>query len=255
MDFAFNIAGKLVWLALKPQNWVLLLLVLTAISVWRGRLRAARRRVTLLLGLMLALTALPMGDYLVGRLEATYPVNPDLTGIQGVVVLGGSEDYDGTIRTDQVQLNWAGERLAQTVALARRYPDIKVVFTGGTGALSSLGRDGSEADIAARFFDEMGLDMSRVTLEPNARNTTENARLSAELVDPTQKWALVTSAFHMPRSVESFERAGWTDIVAYPVDYNARPVALDWDFIAQMDLMAVGVREYLGRLAYWAAGR
>lgn len=255
MDFAFNLAGKLVWLALKPQNWLVVLVVLTALCLWAGRVRAARRLGTASALVLLGFAILPVGDWALGTLERRYSPNPDVSGAQGIIVLGGAVDIAGTLRHDQVQLTWGGERMTTTVALARRYPDLPVVFTGGSGALRDMGRQASESQVAARFFDEMGLDLARVTLEPDARNTTENARRSALLVDASQRWILITSASHLPRAVASFGRAGWSDLIPYPVDFNARPVALGWDFILQMDLLSIALREYLGQLAYWAAGR
>lgn len=255
MDIAFNLIGELLWVVVAPQNWIVAGVVFSALARWRHRLRAARAWISATAVLVLSLSALPIGDWAMGPLEGRYPPNPDLTDIAGVIVLGGAEDAKATLRHDQVHLNRHSERLIQTVALARQLVDVPVVYTGGSGALRDLGRKTTQAQVAAQFFAEMGLDMSRVILEPDARNTSENARRSAALVDETQRWVLITSAFHMPRAVASFERAGWTDLVPYPVDFNARPTRFIWDFVRQLDFLTVALREYMGQLAYWAAGR
>lgn len=255
MDVAFNIAGKLVWLLLKPQNWALLLVALLCLSVWLNWRKLSIRLATATFLFFFIFTVVPVGDYLFATLEDQYPANPSIDGAVGIVVLGGSEDVAATLRHDQVQVSWGAERLSMTVALARANPHLKVLYTGGSGAFRDMGRAASESQVAARFFTELGLDMDRVTLEPDARNTTENARRSAALVDETQRWILITSATHLPRAVASFERAGWTDIIPYPVDFNARPPALGWDLVSQLDLFSIALREYIGQLAYWVSGR
>lgn len=255
MDFIVNLIGKLVWLVAIPHNWLLLLAAMSLVAVWRGRLGAARRWTGATLGALLVLTVLPVGDFFLARIEREYPANPDLTGVQGIIVLGGGEDVEATLRYDQVQLNAGGERLGQAVVLARQNPDWTVLYTGGGGALRDLGQTRSESLVAARFLTEMGLAPERIILEPKARNTTENARLSAQLVDPGARWVLITSAFHMPRAVASFERAGWADLVPYPVDFNARPLRLGWNLVVQLDLLTLAVHEYVGRFAYWILGR
>ena len=68
---------------------------------------------------------------------------------------------------------------------------------------------------------QMGVAPERITIEDNSRNTDENARFTAALVDPepSQRWIIVTSAFHMPRSMGVFEKAGFHPI-AYPVAFR-----------------------------------
>jgi uncharacterized SAM-binding protein YcdF (DUF218 family) len=60
----------------------------------------------------------------------------------------------------------------------------------------------------------------RFYFEAASRNTYENAILSAKLpgIETSKSWLLVTSAFHMPRSMAVFQKAGW-NVTPYPVDY------------------------------------
>jgi hypothetical protein len=116
-------------------------------------------------------------------------------------------------------VNDAAERLIEGLALALRYPDARLVFSGGSGALFP---DGSlERDVDERFMTLMAADGVRVVYEDRSRNTWENARYTRELVEPTggEVWLLVTSAAHMPRSVGIFRRIGWP-VVPWPVDYR-----------------------------------
>lgn len=258
MDTAVFILAKLAGLGLRPDVWLLLALALIVWWQWRGRPVAARRAGSGLLAAVLALGFVPLGDLALAPLEGRHPVRPGLSDIAGVIVLGGAEDARGTRLRDQVQLNAAAERFTEALALARAHPQARVVFTGGSGALrDALGGGLSGADVAARFFAEQGLE--RAEFERTSRNTTENARASAALIDPQpgEVWVLVTSAFHMPRAIQSFRAAGWPGIQPWPVDFRGRPWRdrLGWDLMGNLGRLEIALREYLGLLAYGLAGR
>ncbi len=107
------------------------------------------------------------------------------------------------------------------------------------------------------FFALAGVSEDRVLIEFEARNTAENARNLAELVaDPASgPWLLVTSAFHMPRAMASFARAGFTDLTAWPTDHRADPLRLGWDLFGTLDKLHVALHEYVGRAVYSLTGR
>ena len=117
--------------------------------------------------------------------------------------------------------------------LARTHPQARLVFTGSSGALRDIGTtDWSGAAVAERLFAEQGIDPVRLTFERNSRNTAENASLTLTQISPKpgEVWVLVTSAFHMPRAIASFNTAGWVDVIPWPVDYRARDLrgGLGW---------------------------
>jgi uncharacterized SAM-binding protein YcdF (DUF218 family) len=70
-------------------------------------------------------------------------------------------------------------------------------------------------------------------------------------------WVLVTSAFHMPRAMRSFEAAGWTGLVAYPVDYRTAGFTDDigWNLTGNLLVLNTAIRETIGQLAYRLTGR
>lgn len=255
MDFAFNLVSKLVWLVLQPQSWLALTLALGLLAVLRSRLRSARTWVGLTAALYLSLSVLPLGDWALGSLEAHYPALTNPPTPEGIIVLGGGEDIHATLLHDQAQIGVAGDRLLHGAALALAHPEAVLLFTGGTGALSDIGDPKSGADVAARVFSALGVPEDQLVLEHASRNTTENARLSAQLVDPTRTYLLVTSAFHMRRAMGSFERAGWTNLKPYPVDFQAQAPRLGWDFLGQTGRLSLALKEYLGLLVYTATGR
>lgn len=109
------------------------------------------------------------------------------------------------------------------------------------------------------LFDLAGVGRDRVVIEYQARNTAENAAFLAEMVDDPAAgpWLLVTSAFHMPRSMESFCSAGWRYLIPYPVDVRAGdPVwSPNWDFAGHIRDINTALKEWVGLFVYRLTGR
>lgn len=191
-------------------------------------------------------------------LEARFPAPAALPDrVDGIIILGGSVDQVATAETGRPEVNAAAERLMVVPELARRYPDARIVFSGGSGELRSP--DEKEAPVARAALEQMGMDISRVTFEGESRNTWENALLTRDLMRPApgQTWVLVTSAFHMPRSVGIFRHIGWP-VVPYPVDIRAPKALLyrlDFDLLRGLELLSQSVHEYIGLAAYRLLGR
>jgi uncharacterized SAM-binding protein YcdF (DUF218 family) len=152
----------------------------------------------------------------------------------------------------------APDRIIAAAALARRYPNARVVFSGGSANLVS--NDAREADFAGAIFESLGIDKSRLIMERASRNTQENAEFSKALVKPKdgERWVLVTSAFHMPRSVGLFRKAGFA-VEPYPVDWR---VGGSDDLMAFSNVAVEGlgrtdlaVREWMGLIAYRLTGK
>ncbi|MDV7141422.1 YdcF family protein [Tropicimonas sp. TH_r6] len=264
MENLFFVLSKLVWAVLRPETWIPLGLLVIAILVRRKALTAAYRCTLALLVFVLAIGTFPIGSLLLTRLEKAHAPNPTLERVDGIIVLGGAEWIS---LHGQPQFNSGAERFTEAMALAIRYPDAKVVFTGGSGLLRDLGTvPGHSADTAELFFRGQGLEPERLLLESASRNTAENAARSLELVSPgsDERWILVTSAMHMPRAMRSFERAGWSGLVAWPVDYRGLSDEGDgwswreniaWNFAENLDHLNIATKEYVGALAYDLTGR
>ena len=111
----------------------------------------------------------------------------------------------------------------------------------------------TEAELAKLFYEEQGVDMKRVTLESKARNTRENARQVAALFGERckQPWLLVTSAWHMPRSMAEFEATG-CNVTAYPVDFHTGDESSWTEYSMAGSLMAwqKALHELFGMFVY-----
>lgn len=257
MDTVFFVASKLLGAALRIDSWVVLALAGVVIALMAHRRRAALRISGATLAILLLVGFLPLGAVLLQPIERQYPAAPPLAQVDGIIVLGGGEDLRASAYWDQVQLGAGAERYTAALALARRFPEATLLFTGGSGALRDVGL--SEADVAQRFFAAQGLDGTRLLLEGQSRNTAENARLSRELAAPSPEevWVLVTSAFHMPRAMRSFETAGWDGLVAYPVDFRTAGFmdAVGWNLARNIEIFNLALRERVGQLAYRLTGQ
>ena len=149
-------------------------------------------------------------------------------------------------------------RVTAAVELARRYPQARLVFSGGSGRLLMHPR--TEAEDTRRLWIAMGVAPERITVEDRSRNTDENARFTAALVKPApgQRWLLVTSAFHMPRSVGLFRAASFP-VVPYPVDYRTTGTWEDLlpprDALIGLSRFGIAAREWIGLAVYRLTGR
>lgn len=260
MDSLFFIASKTIGMVARVESWFLALLLLALVLGAMGRTRVMRRVMGLTFVLVLALTIFPLGTPLMRGLEGQYPANPALPDhVDGIVVLGGAEDMGPSTRWGVFATNEGGERLIAGAELAHRFPAAKLVFTGGAASLvhddSTLG----PSQMAKAVWTSLGVDAARIVVEDQSRNTAENASLTKAIVAPKEGevWVLVTSAFHMPRSVETFQRNGWPDVIAWPVDFRSGGNSLraEWRLDDHMSDLNVALKEYLGLTVYRWRGK
>ena len=258
MDSIFFYLSKLVWMVTTPDNLLLILLLIVLTLLWRGKNRLAKGILGFVVGILLILALFPIGEWILYPLEIRFPENPVLPQkVDGVIVLGGTENAILSTKWHQVELGDATERLLAFETLARRYPDAKLVFSGGSGSMVYQGYKG--ADVAKMVFEQQEMNVSHVTFESESRNTYENAVFSKALVKPVsgENWILITSAFHMPRSLGIFCRAGWP-MIPYPVDHYTWPGNLfrvGLDLADHLRILSMGIKEWLGLITYYVAGK
>lgn len=249
------VASKLFWAVAAPGNLLLLLLLVglgAALRSWRRRLRLACAAA---LGL-LAVAALPLGDWLIAPLEARFPVPAPPAHIDGIVVLGGAVDPERAHGTGQVPLNESAARITETLVLARRHPEAKLLLSGGDASILPRGGE-KEADATRRLFIELGIPAERILVEDRSRNTYENAIYSRALAQPKpgETWLLVTSAAHMPRAIGCFRHVGW-DVIPYPVDFRSQPdPPFTFSLAGDLGTLELAAKEWVGLVAYRLLGR
>ena len=247
----FMIVGKALWLIARPGNFLVLLLAIALLALALGRRRFGGQLLVGAAAVLVSAGILPLGTWLMQPLEERFPaVLP--ARVDGIVVLGGSIDATITEARGQVALNDSAERLTTMVALAQRYPDARVIFSGGAAAVDLP--PVREADRVRVWLEGMGVAADRVLFERDSATTYENALFSARLAQPKagETWLLVTTAFHMPRAVAVFHAVGWS-VTPYPVDFRT---PLDfYSVFVNLTLVDLAVKEYVGLAAYHLSGR
>lgn len=254
----FFYLSKIFWFFAQPLNFAIFLLAAGLVFSLFGQRRMFRISVLASLLILALSTWTSLGSLMLNPLEERFPRPAQPANVAGIVVLGGG--FEGAINLARggYELNSGGDRFVETAILARRYPEAKIVISGGSGALMLDGE--GDADTAPRLLEALGVSRERMILENQSRNTFENAEFSKELVTPgpDETWLLVTSAFHMPRSIALFAKAGFP-VVAWPVDYRTsgqEGIGLFTDNPADsLQNTTMAMREWIGLWAYWLSGR
>ncbi len=244
-------------LLLPPAGPLLLLLLLLA-GVLRARL-VETRRVLILLALVVVTATLAVSTpvaarLLAGSLEARFPALPPTgplpSGPEAIVVLGtglypDAPEYGGDSPTGALLV-----RLRYAAQLARR-SGLPLCAAGGR----PFGTGASEASVMRAVLEgEFGVPVR--WLDETSRNTAENARETARILEPLgiRQVFVVTHALHMPRTIESFRRVG-LEPVAAPTRFitrpSGRPLLLDaFPTHNALSVSAQALHEYLGMAWY-----
>ncbi|HMN38615.1 MAG TPA: YdcF family protein [Hyphomicrobium sp.] len=255
----FHAAAKVLFFLFQPSSLAVLLTALGVVLLRAGRRRAGSVSAAAGMAWLVGAGLLPVGNILIYPLEERFSVPSPAEGqaIAGIIMLGGFEDPWVSSGRGSLNVNEAAERLTESVRLAKRWPDAKVVFTGGWGGLlEGVGADGA----VGAYLRDMGVMPERLILEGRSRNTFENAVFTRDLVapQPGTVWLLVTSASHMPRAVGAFRQVGF-DVLPFPVDFRTRDRGDMLRFFTSvpdgLKRCDLAVHEWLGLLMYWLTGR
>lgn len=257
----FFIASKIAAFFILPSHIALLLLCVgLTLLYWRRTARLGRRLAVIGALALIVLGFSPVGAWMTLPLEERFArTGPSpAQGYAGIIMLGGFEDGRGSAAHNQLSINEAGERFIETVLLAKRYPDAKVIFSGGPAGL--LLAQSPAGDMVGRYLRAFGVARDRIILESRSLNTWQNATMTRALVRPSpgERFLLVTSAWHMPRAMGVFRQAGF-DVDAWPVDFRT---AGRGDLIRPFGRMAEGLdrvdlatKEWIGLVIYYLTGR
>lgn len=172
-----------------------------------------------------------------------------------IVLLGGGVQTATDDAADYSVLSPSSlRRTFAAAALARSQPQASVVVTGDSYA------GVPESVLMTRLLVELGIDAARIRTEPRSRTTWQNAQFTAELEPAVERriW-LVTSALHMPRSLDAFQQAGFS-VCSWPTDWRYA----QWNGIgyllpasSALQKSEAALHEMVGRFAYqngWLRG-
>ena len=249
MDLVYFFS-KAFWFLARPGNLLLLIVLIGTLAAWLRPAKSGRAWLTALSALLLFVAFAPVAAWIALPLEQRFQPPTALPAeVDGILVLGGFSNADLAEQTGSLAVSESAERIMVSAALARRYPEARLLITG---------RNEKHPTLSA-WLSDLGLDRGRIVFETEARNTFENAALSYREAQPgpDEVWLLVTSAQHMPRAVGVFRKIGWT-LIPYPVDYQIADVAAftAWpDVAANLASLGVVLKEWVGLVVYYVLDR
>ena len=206
-----------------------------------------------------------IGILLIRPLEESYHRLPsnEITPADGAIVLGGMLNFasfweKGKNGRGVAEFNSAVDRILSAEKLLYQKKIRQLVITG---ALISFGRKKkSESSILQSWLIQRGNPPKSILIEENARNTAENAAFTAQIIQEKgwKRVYLITSAFHMPRSILCFQKKG-SDLIAMPTDFRI-PHHLSWveyifPSLEGITLSSISLREYAALLIYRISGK
>ena len=259
----FFILSKILGFFTLPSDIAVTIAALGVVLLFTRFARAGRRLATLGVVLLLIAGLSPLGNALMLPLDERFPrwdaARDASQGTPaGIIVLGGAIGPEISAARGMPDLNESAERITAVADLARTYPSARIIYSGGNARLVLTG--GIEADYAIDLLESLGVARARIVAERESRNTIENAEFSKAMAKskPGERWLLVTSAYHMPRSIGVFRHVGFP-VEAYPVDWRTRgPIDLWLPFesvTAGLRRTDTAVHEWIGLVAYWLTGR
>jgi uncharacterized SAM-binding protein YcdF (DUF218 family) len=258
VDSFFFLLSKVIWPFMAPDFLLVIIFFAGTLLLLSGRTILAKYILSGVAVAIIAIVVFPLGHWLFAPLELRFEIPAPLPEkVDGILILSGGINSKATAVINQVQINEQADRDFAFMRLAQQYPNARLVYSGGSSSLVHQQYKG--ADAALRFLSEMGLDTSRVVFERDSRNTYESAVMSKQLIKPEkgETWLLVTSAFHIPRSVGAFCQVGWP-MIPYPVDFKSdgrSGFSFPPDIAGNLQKFTLAFKEWTGLFAYWSTSK
>ena len=169
-----------------------------------------------------------------------------------IVVLSGMLEINEV--RDSTYIEWGDpDRFFGGIALFKACKAQKLVFTGGKMPWEKAKK--TEAAVLKDYAISNGIESEKIFVTKDVENTADEAVAVKELINPSKRIILVTSAFHMYRAKKLFEKQGF-EVIPYNVDYkiSRNSVITIMDFLpsaGNLKITEIGIREYIGRVFYF----
>lgn len=250
--------SKIIWYILNPFNIILIFFLLSFILSF-FKLKIISNFFYISTGIFFFISViLPTGSYLNYLLEKDYHFsNAHPKKIDGILILSGATNPLLSKEYNQIILNGSAERLIESILLINKFPNAKVVFAGGSGYIFNQNLD--HASVAKKLFENIGLKNKKIIYENKSRNTYENILFSKKLIKPkrNETWVLITSAFHLKRSLGIAKKLDW-NFIPLATDYRKSKNFswnLSFNFFNNMAEFQNASHEWIGIFSYYIMGR
>jgi uncharacterized SAM-binding protein YcdF (DUF218 family) len=250
----FFLFSKLLNFLIHPLTWVFVLLVYALIT--KNDRRRRRLLIILIIG-MYVLSNSFIASSAMHAWEVPAVCEDDLQTYDAGIILGGMMTYD--LKLKKYQFMGPVDRLLQALELYKKGKIRKIVFTGGSGSLTySYVKEGF---LIRNYMLRLGIPPKDMFIESNSLNTHENALFTKPILDRELKggrFLLITSAYHMRRSLGCFAKAGIA-VTPYSTDRHSGEPKFVFDhlFIPSTDAIETWellIHEITGYLTYKVAG-
>ncbi len=255
----FFLLSKILVYGIQPISWIFVLLLFSVcLPKWR------KKALIFSLLLLFIFGNQPLFDFINLKWQIARPSLEELksTAPKTAIVLGGAT-LTGRQPYRLTSFNQAADRITQAVQLYRMGVIDHIIFTGGNGHLQKIEGEPSEAAQSLQFLLDCNIPRSAILLEDQSRNTFENALLTKKIIDQHasfkhKDYLLITSAFHMRRSVACFKKQN-INTVPFSVHY----LTSDRDFMVQEYVLPNAetltqwnmiIKEWIGFVAYKVKG-
>jgi uncharacterized SAM-binding protein YcdF (DUF218 family) len=201
---SFFVLSKLLKFIIMPLVWIIILMVLAVLSnnpfkrkrylLWSLILLLFFSN-TFLFGLFTKFWEMPLTKY------------EDLKTYEAGIVMGGVTGHHK--EHDRIQFIRGADRLFQAIDLYKKRKIKKIIFTGGSGYVTNP--DFKEGALVKEYVMRLGIPEQDFIVENESRNTHENAMFTKTLLaqkNINDSLLLITSAFHMRRSLACFQKQG-----------------------------------------------
>ena len=252
------ILSKIFWILFRPLNLAAIgfVIVLVLSKFGYSKLKKIITGVLVVFVFSACFTSIP--DFLIYQLEIQHPREEIVFEPAGIIVLGGGFDNEISTLRGNYALSSAGGRILAGLELMKKFPTVPMIYSGGS---ATIGRAiEPEALSAKKLVEGLFGDKLPIIYESKARNTWENAILVSQMankISPKGKWLLITSAFHMPRSMGCFRKVQ-LDVAAWPADYRSEYQGGFWLTVKsskQIGKSELVIKEIIGLIAYRLLGR
>ena len=247
----FFILSKILYFIITPIFWIFVCITLT-LFIKKSGLKKRFGIASLLLFFVFC------NNFLFTKASNCWEIRPvkaiTLTGqYEYGVVLGGMASADP--KTGIIRYSSSIDRLLKGIELYKNGTVKKILITGGSGLLYSKGqKEALQLKSTCLMF---GVKEDDLILESESKNTHENALFTKRIIGTQSKIVLITSGFHMRRSIGCFAKEGFS-FIPYATDPLAPSILGPDDYFLPkaetLDKWNLLIKEWVGYLAYMIAG-
>ena len=194
---------------LNPTNLLLIVLVILILIFIKSKKRIILNLLFINITILISISFLPLGNLGLKYLEKNFTNQKEYKNIKNIIVLAGGE-----------------KRMIISTKLAYKYNNSKIYYNGGNGYLIKNTQN-YEPLLAKNFYNNLNFDIDRINFVGKSRNTIENFKQIKKLNLKNSETVLITSAYHMKRSM----------IIAKKLGLDLNPYASDFKYSSQISLL------------------